>query len=99
MNIAMLPPSTIDGANVLEYAWSHRPFGFIACDNGNSSPIAVHGLALCRYAQSEVIYRFSCSATWETLQDMDYGSIEEAKQLLPQQYRNVTIVWHRYPTA
>ena len=89
-----IPPNEIDGAEVLEWAWSgEKPFGILHCP---SEEIAseIYGLAICRYRSSNVVYRFSCNANWETEQDSDYNSIQEAKERLPSQYRNANVVWN-----
>lgn len=88
------PPKQIDNATVLEYAWSEQPFGVIRYSDG-SIDAHIHGLAICQYTDSNVIHRFSCTKNWVTIQDMDYEMIEEAKRLLPEQYRNTQIIWHK----
>ncbi|WP_395008074.1 hypothetical protein [Undibacterium sp.] len=93
----MKPPETIDGAIVIEWAWSgHIPFGVIKSAESNEAPIEIYGLALCQYIDANVTYRFSCNAKWETEQDFDYSSVEDAKANIPQQYRNVPIHWIKY---
>ena len=83
----MKPPDRIDGADLLEWAWSDKPFGEV-------SGIKIHGLAICRYAGASEVYRFSCDAQWNTQQDEVYGSAIEAKHELPDQYRNSKANWH-----
>ena len=90
----MKAPSHIDGARVLEWAWSEVPFGHVPSEAG-AVATAIHGLALCQYPDSSVIYRFSCNARWETAQDADYASIDEAKALLPEQYRRAPANWSK----
>ncbi|MES2696431.1 MAG: hypothetical protein V4773_23375 [Verrucomicrobiota bacterium] len=87
-----MPPSSLDGAQILEWAWSgERPFGIVS---GGDEVEAVFGLAIARYEKSEFVYRFSCNASWEVVQDATYASPEEAKKLLPMQYREVLAHWH-----
>ena len=81
------PPKQIDGANVIEWAWSDAPFGEVG-------GVLIHGLAICHYGDSHEIYRFSCDAHWGTQQDGLYGSINEAKSDLPRQYRNAEAIWY-----
>lgn len=89
-------PKHIDGAAVLEWAWSGvQPFGRVCADDG-STEIEVFGLALCCYLNDSKVYRFSCDAMWEAVQDFCYGSIAEAKAALPVQYRMVDINWKKY---
>lgn len=83
------PPVTIDGARVLEWAWSgDQPFGEVP---GADSP-KISGLAIATY-DDQAFYRFSCNHAWETQQDGLYDSIDEAKRQLPDQYRQVVAQW------
>jgi hypothetical protein len=87
------PPDTIDGARVLEWAWSgEEPFGHVRDADGTVN-IEIYGLAICQYLGSLTVYRFSCNRDWETEQDADYDSVEEAKARLPAQYRLVPARW------
>ena len=88
----MHPPSHIDNALVLEWAWSDLPFGSVPCTDG-SIAAAIHGLALCQYDGSSEIYRFSCDSRWECQQDQIYDSVATAKANLPEQYRHAPIHW------
>ena len=88
----MTPPTHLDGARVLVWAWSDLPFGHVASEDG-AGPIAIHGLAVCRYGDEARAYRFSCNAHWETLQDEVYASVDEAREWLPAQYRAVAATW------
>ncbi|KAB8060624.1 hypothetical protein GCN74_08265 [Janthinobacterium sp. FT14W] len=89
----MTPPSHIDGARVLAWAWSDLPFGHVAAEDG-TAPLAIHGLALCRYEGEARVYRFSCDAQWNSVQDALHDSVDEAKAHLPAQYRAVAAVWN-----
>ena len=89
----MTPPDYIDGARVLAWAWSDLPFGHVADETG-AGAIAIHGLALCRYADDARVYRFSCDAHWECRQDTVHDSLLEAREQLPAQYRAVQACWH-----
>ena len=88
----MKPPAFIDGARVLEWAWSRVPFGYVL-DSG--API--YGLDVCRYDGETRFYRFSCNERWQTEQDDVYDSLEEAKLWLPKQYQEVFAEWHVLP--
>ena len=90
----MTPPSHLDGARVLAWAWSDLAFGHVASENG-AVPIAVHGLAVCRYGDEARVYRFSCDARWESVQDEVYASEDEARGQLPAQYRAVAATWRQ----
>jgi len=90
------PPPEIDGAKVLYWAWSgDMPFGWVG-EGVNSRVVAIFGLAIAQYRDSSVIYRFSCDKNWETEQDADYSSVEEAIKLLPKQYQEVEAQWYKY---
>ncbi len=81
------PLNKIDEANVLVWAWSGSiPFGKV----GETD---IYGLAICQYEDSNQFYRFSCDENWETQQDALYDSVQEAKELLPEQYRNISANW------
>ncbi len=89
------PPAELDGARVLCWAWSgDDPFGVVEYTTGGIAA-TIHGLAICSYGDGS-IYRFSCDADWEVEQDGVYESIEEAKRLLPDQYKNVPVNWKDY---
>ena len=88
----MKPPATIDGARVIEWAWSgDKPFGHVI---GADPSDAVFGLAIATYEKTKSVYRFSCDAHWETVQDGLYDSVKEAKSQLPSQYQEVPVAWH-----
>lgn len=91
------PPQEIDGAKVLLWAWSGKtPFGIVKyeCEEKDGQIAAeIFGLAICQYEKSAKIYRFSCDKNWETEQDADYDSVKEAKEYLPDQYKNVKAEW------
>lgn len=88
------PPAILDGATVLAWAWSGaRRFGAVSFPSGEVAH-EVHGLALAGYAGDERVYRFACDRAWEVVQDAEYASVEEAKRLLPAQYREIEAHWH-----
>jgi hypothetical protein len=89
----MKPPAELDGAQVLEWAWSEVPFGIIRYTDGTLR-CEVHGLAICQYPNDNKVYRFSCDREWNVQQDMDYNTVAEAKELLPAQYKAVAVIWH-----
>ncbi len=90
------PPREIDGARVLHWAWSgSTPFGVVRFPDGTIAA-EIFGLAICQYSNSDVVYRFSCNAEWETEQDHDYASAQEAMDNLPMQYRELAAVWHKF---
>lgn len=90
------PSREIDGARVIEWAWSgSKPFGVVRFKGGVAA-VEIFGLAICQYPNSDIFYRFSCDAHWEVEQDADYVSIQEAKADLPSQYQNVVVNWQKY---
>ena len=87
-------PNQIDGAKVIEWAWSgEKPFGTLYYEGSDDVAANIFGLAICSYGKDREFYRFSCDENWEAEQDSTYHSIEEAKNYLPDQYRNVSANW------
>ena len=87
-------PEYIDGAKVLKWTWSgQNPFGYVGNEEKTEQE-QVFGLAICQYEKNKSIYRFSCDADWETLQDAPYDSIDSAINYLPEQYKNQKITWY-----
>ena len=92
LKLNMKPPKTIDGATIIEWAWSAAsPFGEVP---GADSP-EVFGLAIATYDGAQ-FYRLSCDKNWQTVQDGLYDSINDAKDQLPDHYRNVDVIWQPY---
>lgn len=90
----MKPPPFIDGARVVAWAWSgETPFGYVP---GADPSEAIFGLAITIYDKSRTIYWFSCDARWETVQDSICDSIDDARDLVPSQYRLAPIHWNSY---
>jgi len=59
------PPPEIDGARVIQWAWSGtKPFGVVP----GADPPEIFGLALVTYNERE-FYRFACDCEWNTVQD------------------------------
>ena len=89
----MKPPSQIDGARVVYWAYSQVPF-FVMHDGGPGIPI--HGLAVAVYSTGSV-YRFSCDRDWETQNDSEWDSVESALHAASGDYNIAAIHW--VPTA
>ena len=91
------PPATLDGARVLWWAWSGEArFGVVEYSDGGIAA-EIYGLAICKYEDSEVFYRFSCNRMWEVVTDEDYNdSPAEAMSYLPLQYTEVPARWVKY---
>lgn len=90
------PPEKIDNADVILWAWSGgQPFGIVFESDG-SEAAKIFGLAICKYEDSDAIYRFSCDKSWGTVQDGIYNSVSEAKEQVTEQYKNVSVVWTEF---
>ena len=88
----MKPPEKIDGAHVVQWAWSgSTPFGEVP----GAEPSEVFGLAIATYDNNQ-FYRFSCDRGWNTTQDAVYDSIADAKEQLPEQFRAVQAIWRSW---
>ena len=74
----MRPPSQIDGADVVLWAWSEpMPFFEMRLSDGGPA-LPIHGLAIYRYPGSGAICRFSCNSDWETENDSPWDTVEAA---------------------
>lgn len=95
----MKPPEYLDGAKVIKWAWSGvQPFGTVSSEDGAENE-EIYGLGICKYEGSEVVYRFSCNKSWETIQDGVYENIEKAVELLPDQYKRVEANWYSWKSS
>jgi hypothetical protein len=93
-------PDYLDGAKVIKWAWSgSNPFGFVDSEDDKERE-EIYGLAICKYENeegadnTEMVYRFGCNKSWETVQDGVYDSVENAIFYLPEQYKNEKAEWH-----
>lgn len=89
----MKPPAEIDGAEVLYWAWSEPEPIFVMPFAEREGGIAIHGLAICRYAKSGDVYKFSCDRNWETCNDSPWGSVEAAMRTESGNYDVRSIRW------
>lgn len=88
------PPGEIDGARVIEWAWSgDKPFGVIRFSSG-AIAAEIFGLAICSYSDG-LFYRFSCDRNWNAEHDSVYSTVEEARERLPIQYQEVKPDWRK----
>ena len=86
------PPAQLDGADVHCWAVS-RAGGFY--DLGGGPPrIRVAAMAIAQYADQETVYLFGCDENWSVVADMDWGSIEEAKEVATQKAGGETLIWN-----
>ena len=86
------PPSHLDGAEVLYWATSTGGELLFHMSDGDSS-VAIHGLAICRYAGTDVVYRFSCDKAWEVQNDSAVASVEEAMSAASGNYDVTRVRW------
>lgn len=94
----MTPPETLDGAEVLFWAWSgDEPF-FVMPDTEGWSGERIHGLAVCRYPNGAV-YRFSCDAAWEVVNDSPWATPEDAMTRPSAQYDIAAVPWRPFPPS
>ena len=88
------PPPDLDGATVVYWAWrAPEPF-FEMPVTGGSPSIPIHGLAICRYADSSQVYSFSCDASWEVMNDSPCGnSLDAALERRSAHYDIERVAW------
>jgi hypothetical protein len=83
------PPSHLDSAKVLYWAWSgDKPFGTMEYVDGRIAA-EIFGFAICLLAGT--LFRFSCDRQWEVQNDMDFPSIQEAMDFSYPQYQNQSV--------
>jgi hypothetical protein len=87
------PPSSLDGADVLFWAWSGDDPFFAMKDTEGSHVADIFGLAICRYAKSNQIYIFSCDQNWEVQGDSVWDTPEEAMAVRSTQYDTRRVRW------
>lgn len=88
------PPSALDGARVLWWAWSGAEPFFELRDTDGEVVAHVHGLAVAQYPSGRV-YRFSCDEAWEVVHDMDFASADAALAGPSSHYDVRAIAWHK----
>lgn len=98
--MAVPPPDKLDGATVLQWAWSGAtPFCYMPVVGEDFMPmidepvLEIYGLAICQYDNHSNVYRFSCDKNWEVQQDSEHISLEDAIEHLPEQYKLVAANW------
>jgi hypothetical protein len=93
----MRPPSRIDGADVVLWAWS-EPAPFFEMPSSDGAPaVPIHGLAICRYPKNGAIYRFSCNGAWEAENDSPFATVEAAASGGAAQYDVRSVEWRAFP--
>lgn len=87
------PPSQLDTAQVLYWAWAgNEPFRR-ALDKENSSYTTIYGLAICFL--DGTIYSFACDQNWNVIFDSDFSSIQGAMKSAGMQNPDRQILWQK----
>ncbi|MGG2028004.1 hypothetical protein AB1282_20085 [Gottfriedia sp. S16(2024)] len=78
-------PTKLDGAKVILYTSNsltnqYGTIGIINDDKEIIDEILVTAMAICQYEGSNIYYLFSCDLNWEVIGDIDYDTIDEAKE-------------------
>lgn len=96
-----LPPSQLDGADVLLWATSRRSL-FHTIPHGSDPTahgvISVPAMAICRYSDGGEFYLFKCDRNWEVVFDWDAGSVEEAQEIAAIHVKDEPVEWQPYPS-
>jgi hypothetical protein len=84
------PPSHLDGAKVLYWAWSDdQPFDYdltLACGDD----VEIYGFAICTYEDGDY-YLFSCNRQWEVVNDTVWGTPQEYLEIMYPSYFDQTL--------
>lgn len=80
----MIVPAELDGAKVILHTLNSlsNQYGAVQIINENKEiidEILITAMAICQYEGSKEYYLFSCDLNWEVIGDMDFDTIEEAK--------------------
>jgi hypothetical protein len=86
-----VPPSQLDGADVLHYAVSKR--GRFHLIQGTSPAVSVAAMAICRYNNDDRFYLFKCTADWNVVADTDCESIDAAMQTAARHAADEAVSW------
>jgi hypothetical protein len=78
-------PTELDGAKVIHITTNSldNQFGTIGIIDNNEiiiDELPITAVAICQYEGSKGYYLFSCDLNWEVIGDIDYDTIEEAKE-------------------
>lgn len=89
------PAEHINGAKVLQYAFSGQvPFGYLESSDKKTN-VAIFGIAICQYESDQKVYCFSCNANWDVVQDSEYNTLSEAIGQIPPPFSDKQLHWHR----
>jgi hypothetical protein len=89
------PPVMIDGARVLWWAETAGIAKTDACTfrEGNRVQASFAGLAIARYGGASDCYLFLCDEDWETQNDTDHGTVDEAREFAESLYPGISNRW------
>src|SRR5687768_16721263 len=89
------PPTTIDGARVLWWANTAGIAKTDACTfrEGDRIQDSFAALAIARYDGASDCYLFLCNEAWETQNDTDHQTIDEARCFAESLYPGISNRW------
>jgi hypothetical protein len=89
------PPTMIDGARVLWWADTAGIHKTDACTfrEGNRVQALFAGLAIAQYDGASDCYLFLCDQKWETQNDNDHRTIDEAREFAESLYPGISNRW------
>ena len=89
------PPPMIDGARVLWWADTAGIAKTNACTfrNGDRVQASFAALAIARYEGASDCYLFLCDEQWETQNDTDHRSVDEARAFAESLYPGILNRW------
>ncbi|SFA99846.1 MULTISPECIES: hypothetical protein [unclassified Bacillus (in: firmicutes)] len=78
-------PSELDGAKVIHITKNslENRYGYVGIVDDSRNlidKIYITAVAICQYDGSKECYLFSCDLNWDVIGDIDYDTIEEAKE-------------------
>ena len=89
------PPTTIDGARVVWWADTAGIAKTDACTfrEGDRVQPSFAALAIARYDGASGCYLFLCDEEWETQNDTDHQTIDEAREFAESLYPGISSRW------
>ena len=101
MTYIRLPPSQLDGADVLLWATSRT--GLFHTIPHASAPtevgvVSVPVMAICRYPGEARYYLFKCNWNWEVVFDWDAESVEDAQAIAATHAQQEPVEWQPHPS-
>lgn len=88
----MLPPPTqLNGADIHCWVTSQKG-GFYQLGGVEPRPI-VCAMSIAQYAGDSTVYLFKCDVEWHVVADLDFESIDDAKQSANHFADNESLLW------